>query len=219
MPNNMPDAPFMISPAGVLVDPNFNATPQPGLGPNIDRGNPMAVAQLLPGAAIQLRGIGQFDLSGENRGISGTLQADIITATAAPASVIAALVGSVGGVTKYLVIALDTSNRPRVLFTNDAGTLVGRTQGAGAAVVAGTPFQLRLAWNSGADVLAGRFGSFRINGVLVPNADWNIDPIAAWTPFYPVAVLVGTGGVGGFAGLTDTTAKINHVQVSNTITA
>jgi len=218
----MSDAPFMISPAGLIADVNFDpagpvngfANISPGKNPNVTPptgSGPFAATVLLPGALVQLRGTGETDLTGQLSAFQGSLQADIITITAAPAEAIATIVGNVGPTTLYLGILLDSQNRPFFRITDFAGTLVAFSAPAGAAIPAGVPLQIRFGWDARGRILPG-FALLKINNTIVSPATYTV-PTSPWTVFNPVAILI---GVGGYAGLTDYGGSIVKVQASNT---
>lgn len=218
----MSDAPFMISPAGFIADVNFNpsgpengfANISPGKNPNNTPSSgpgPFAVTAPLPGAFVQLRGTGETDLTGQLNAFQGSLQADIVTTTAAPAEAIATIVGNVGPTTLYLGILLDSQNRPFFRITDAGGVLVAFSAPAGAAIPAGIPLQIRFGWDARGKILPG-FALLKINNTIVSPATYTV-PTSSWTVFNPVAVLV---GVGGYGSLTDYGGSIVKVQASNT---
>ena len=188
----MSDAPFMISPAGFIVDYNFSA---PGTG---------IVTQLLPGATVQLRGGGEFDLTGQLGGARGSLQVDLVTGAAGSAQGLAFLVGNLNPTSTYLGISLDTSNRPTFTITDVQGATKAHGSPSGSALAAGVVLSIVVAWD------ASGSASFTVGGVAQP-----VVVVGPWTAFSPVAVLYGAAGAAAVPGMSAFVGKFNKVQTGN----
>lgn len=218
----MSDAPFIISPAGFITDVNFDpAGPQNGFAnispgkspsgtPNTGRG-PWDVTTPLPQAFLANRGTGQTNLlTGQLvGGFRGTIQADFVTGTAAPAQAIATVIGNFP-VTLFLGICIDSSNRPFFRITDFGGTLVAFSTPSGSAIPAGVPMSVRFAWDANAKILAG-YALLKIGSTVIASSSYTL-PSSGWTPFNPTAVLA---GVGGYNSLNDFGGQIIKVQVSS----
>lgn len=208
-PPLMPDAPFMISPAGFIAQPNWNASPQPGLGPNLSPGSPATVTSLLPGGILQLVGTGEFDLIGNQLGgARGALQVDLVTGTAGTNQALAFLLQTAGVSTIYLGFSLDTTNRPKFIITDVSGTQVAAGSLSGAAIAAGTPLSLRLFWDSAGSVFPP-FVAWTVNGIAQTVSTL---PSTPWKPFFPSTIICGQGGPGSNV---DFVGQLGRVQASN----
>jgi hypothetical protein len=217
----MSDGPFVHGANGLVMDVSFNGFAPGyatvGVQPNIASGEspnlgdspspgPWRVTQLLPGANIQLRGGGEFDLpsgrqsamlgigSGSNPvlgGAMGSIQVDITTGAAGTIQGLGFLTLPYRGTpTAYLGIWLDASNRPSFTITDANGAVQAVGAPAGAALPSGTVLQLRLFWDSTGTVIPG-FVAFYSNGVPQPLGTVT----GPWTSFTPASVLYGRGAV------------------------
>ncbi len=194
---------------GLVASINYNSSPQAGIGSNLGQ---MAFRyfQVLPGKSLQLQGQGLFTISdfGQINDLAGTLQIDLTTGAVGVRRAVAFIIGT--STIYHIGVALDASNRPFVEMTDNYGDQVGLTTPVGAAIPAGTPLQIRLAWNSEGAVFGTRYVSFQVNRVQVPDTDWTVNPVSSWEPFFPLAARL---GVGGFQGLAVFNGTVHHVQI------
>lgn len=234
----MSDAPFMIGANGLIVDTSLNGFApgyatvgqQPNIAPgetpnfgNAPTPGPWVVTQLLPGAVLQLRGGGEYDIvtgqspqlgigSGASPLIGGTMgsmQVDIVTGTAGTIQGLAFITIPIGATpTAYLGIWLDASNRPSFTITDALGVTKAVGAPAGSAIPSGTVLQLRLFWDSTGTVIPSRVAFFS-NGVAQPLGAVS----ASWTAFQPASVLYGTGAV--FSTFTSFLGRFNKLQVGS----
>ena len=219
----MSDAPFIISPAGFIMDLNWNPSgPQngfanlsPGHNPNktpsSGRG-PGAVTPPLPGAVVQLVGTGEFPVVGQLNGPRGTIQANFVTGTAGPAQAIAMLIGDTAPITQFLGITIDSQNRPKFEITDSTGALIAYSTPSGAAVPSGTPFQISLSWDA-TGLFLSSYIFFMINNIPIATTIITM-PSTGWSPFVPVAML---GSVGGYGSLNSFGGSLIKMQASNAV--
>ncbi len=244
----MSDGPFVIGANGMIADVSFigygpgyaTVGVQPNIGPgespNFGQAaspGPWRVTQLLPGALVQLRGGGEYDLPSTSRsplqgigagsspqlgGTMGSVQVDLLTGAAGSATPVVYLSSQVGlGVsvpTVYIGVFLDSTNRPTFTITDVNGAIKAQGSPSGAAVLSGTPFQLRLFWDSTGTIIPS-FVAFLINGVAQPLGTVT----GPWTAFQPQAIYYGRGAsVGGGNPFTGTLHKVqasNYAQPTN----
>ena len=195
----------MVSPAGFIADVNWQA-PQPATGPTINVQNPWSVTPLLKGATIQDRGIGNRDIV--FAGIRGTLEVYLTTGAAGTVQAPALLVKTMDVYPVGLAIGLDATNRPYAILYDNSGAIVGESMPSGAAIPAGTPLVIRLAWNSTAPVDGGKYAYLTVNGAPIPAAEWvaGTDPVAAWTSYRVNGMMLGEI-IGPFSAFTGTLHK------------
>lgn len=198
----MQDTFSILSPAGYVMDVGAVA---PANGTGTYGG--VFVSKLLSGADVQVRGVGEHALNGRLSGRHGTMVINCTTGA----------VGSARGVafialtpTLILGVALDSSNRPYALLVDAFGTTIGQSE-AIAAISAGTPLTIQLAWDAVNVVRDGVHAGFQYNEQV---AAWTTAP-GVWTPFVPTSLYVGTA----FSGhaLADFNGVINKVQVGDTV--
>lgn len=221
----MSDGPFMIGANGLIVDvstngygpgyatvgtqpviatgetPNFGDAPSPG---------PWRVTQLLPGALVQLRGGGEYDLLSTARSpflaigtgtapqlgsTTGSVQLDITTGAAGTPVNLAWLAPYTNLSTPpevFVELFLDAQNRPSFEITDVNGNSVAVGAPSGSAVLSGTYLQIRLFWDSRGAVLPS-YVAFLINGVAQ-----TVGAVTGpWTGFQPAAVYYGRGAALG----------------------
>lgn len=188
------------------------------------RGSSMAaptVVPLLPGQAFQALGRGGQSLTknaGQGpalSGVRGSIDLLIQTGAAGTARTVCFLTDSLTTPTRYLAVKIDTSNRPRVVFTNNLGTIVGSVTPSYAAIAADQTVTVRFTWDSTAPVLSGnaRFASLRVNRELIPETDWATSPVAAWNSFQPTHLMLG-----GSLSDADFNGTVQLLQASNVVT-
>lgn len=187
----------MISPAGYLVSINH---------PNYS--NPDVFRPTTQSKGI-FNTIGAMPLSGW-LGRQGTIMAAATVGATGSARAIAFLVDRYPSPTKYIGIAVDSSNRPYAQMSVDGvGTVIGRSTSSGSIITAGSPINVRLAFNALAPVHNSWMAAFQIDDVTI--GVWSTDPDTTWTPFIPAFLLVGIPPVGGISALN---GAIRHVQLS-----
>lgn len=192
----------ILSPAGYVMDARMIA---PVGGPGSY--GPAVVSPILPG--FHTLGTGVFPATGLS-GRQGTIRVSLVTGTAggsAQAVVMLALSPTV-----MLGVILNTNNQPYALLIDQFGTTVGASKPDPPTHAAGTPLEITLAWNSKGVVYNGFYAGVLAN-VDLPG--WATPPVAAWTPFVPSVVYVGTS-LGGL-GLADFTGTIRVVQVADSV--
>lgn len=184
---------------------NVNQTPLTAL--NGATQGPPEVFPTLPNGIVSISGGGIFSLSrgtdlviGRNR---GTLDVWVTMPTAGTARTIAYLTDNPTTPTHYMMLGIDSSNRPLLRWTNDAGTTVALVVPSFSAIPAGARINARMAWNALTAVEGTRFGYLRIEAgrTVVPDANWTTDPTSAWAAFQPTHLIVGVGigGAGDFS--------------------
>ncbi len=116
--------------------------------------------------------------------------------------------------TKYVVLAVDSLNRPLLRITNVVGTLVAEVTPSTASVSPGTPMSVRLSWDSENLLSASsRHASLTVNGVAVPDANWTTDPTADWASFQPTHLVIGRG----LGAASDFNGVMGNTQISNQV--
>ena len=166
------------------------------------------VAPNLPGAVFDQQGVGTFPLNGVLSGVRGSITVTLITGTAGTARTVLFLTES-ASINDTVLIALDSSNRPFAGITDNAAVVKGQTAGSGAAIAAGQPLTIRLAWDSTQAIDGARFTLLRLEPNTLTN--WTTNPVAAWTPFLPTLLISGQGVSGG----SDFNGTILSIQASN----
>jgi hypothetical protein len=229
----------MIGANGLIIDASFNGYgpgyATVGVQPNIGPGEspnfgqaaspgPWRVTQLLPGAIVQVRGGGEYDLLSTARspmlgigngsspqlgGTMGAIQVDLTTGVAGTVQGLGFLTSPTGGTpTSYIGVWLDASNRPSFTVTDVNGITKAVGAPSGSALPAGVPLQLRLFWDSTGTVLPS-FVAFLVNGVVqVVGA-----VTGPWGAFQPTSVLYGRGAV--FSTYTSFVGALHKVQAGN----
>lgn len=194
---------FIISPAGYIGEYNVSSQMTNAYIP-------------MQNQALVVPSVGQYSLT--LGGQRGTLEATIVAGATGSARAVAFLVENGDAPTRFLGIGLDTSNRPTAFIHNTLGTLVGVFAGSGAAFAVGTVMKLRLAWDSAAmvNVAGSQFASIKVNGVLATGT-WSTDPNAAWVPFVPSALHVGSVGNSSFQSLSPANATFTRVEVASSV--
>ncbi len=178
-----------MSGPGILSDYLFS-TPNNGLGNNAG----WVTTTTLPGSPVQhFRGIGTNDVTGILNPRQGTLEVFCKVGAAGTARAVAFVMptGAPDTNNKAIGVALDTTNRPLAFLSDFAGVVVATSAPSGSAVTSGSLLTLRLAWNSQAAVNGLRFASLRVNGEMIPDAEWGSGALATWTPFVPTQVAIG----------------------------
>jgi len=202
----MSDAPFMIGANGLIVDTSFNGMPPGyatvGVQPNIAPGEspnlgdaptpgPWVATRLLPGAIVQLRGAGQYNLP---TGAASPLQG--IGAPGAP--VLGGVRGSMqidfvgaGNTTGIQTLALLAGATPasQILGSFVAAGALGLVvlDATGAVVISASSgvsltgvHTVRIFWDS-----AAGSAQLYLDGTLI------FAHTGSWTPFAPTSVLYG----------------------------
>jgi len=116
--------------------------------------------------------------------------------------------------TKYILLAVDSLNRPLLRITDAVGMLVAEVTPSTASFSPGAPMSVRLSWDS-ENLLSGsaRHASLTVNGVAVPDMDWTTDPTADWISFQPTYLVIGQGlGASAFNGVMVNTQLSNQVS-------
>jgi len=203
----MPDTFSILSPAGFIME--VDVVP-PQNGPGTHGRN--IVSTLLPGANVQVRGVGEHTLQ-TPRGFSlsgrvGTMQIDCSAGAQGVDQAVAFLrAGSL-----YLGVAVDAINRPYALIYDQFGNLAGKSAiFTPPPVPEGQNLEITLAWDVENVVYFGRHAGFQYNDWV---ALWytNVPP---WTPFQPTSLMVGT--TFGQLALADFAGTIDRVQVGNEV--
>jgi hypothetical protein len=192
----MSDTPFIISPAGFIVDVNFGGPFVPGSG---SFGSSI-VTPVTPGGVILTRGTGQQKISGVS-GIQGTLECYFTTGAPGTACVVAMITNGAG----FIGIGLDATNQPVGFVSDILGASVAQLTLPTGAIAAGTALTVRLVWNA------------TTPQVLLEVSSKNAFPpsLAKWTPFAPTSLWGGSGG-GLVQGFGDFNGTILRIQVANT---
>ena len=178
------------------------------------------VVPLLNDLAFQAQGRGAQSLTvipGQGSrlsGVRGSIDLLILTGAAGTARTVCFLTDSLTAPTKYLAVKIDASNRPRVVFTNNAGTIIGAVTPSYAAIEANQNVTIRFTWDSTAPVEAAsaRQASLRVNRELVPAANWATNPVAVWNSFQPTHIMLG-----GSLSDADFNGSILALQASNLV--
>jgi hypothetical protein len=196
---------IILSPSGAVI--RYNVV---GWSPN-GTGNAQPTVVAPPVGGISMAGTGSLVLSGYNTtGRQGTVDVVFTTGVAGGSDqFVAGVVDSRGTPTGYLGIFVDNENRPFVVITDALGITVASTEPIGQAFPAGTTFHAALEWNSSGRFNGQDFVVFEVGDVSEVN--WGIEAISTWTPFQPVALLVGVA-LGAYAAFTGT---IGNVQLGN----
>jgi hypothetical protein len=194
----MADAPFMISPAGFIVDVDFSGSAPPGLG---NMGNPI-VTPLLPGAAVQARGTGEHPLSYQLNGRRGTLEAYFVTGALGADRMIAMLTDSRG----VIGIGVDSGNQPFGIIWDGLGNPVSTITLPLGSLPAGTPMTVRLVWDSNNPTMI-------IETRTVAAISHEV--VATWGSFVPISLWL--GGSSGIVPYADFNGVIHKIQVSNLV--
>jgi hypothetical protein len=179
------------------------------------------VVPLLPGQAFQALGRGRQSLTKDPSqgpalsGVRGSIDLLILTGAAGTARTVCFLTDNLTTPTRFLAVKIDTSNRPRVVFTDNLGTIVGSVTPSYGAIAASQTVTVRFTWDSTAPVMSGsaRFASLRVNRELVPEANWATDPAAAWASFCPTHLMLG-----GSLSDADFNGTVQLLQASNVVT-
>jgi hypothetical protein len=187
---------------------NINQTPLTAL--NGATQSPPEVFPTLPAAIVSVSGGGQFSLArrgagyviGRNR---GTLDVWVTMPTAGTARTIAYLTDNLAAPTNFIMLGIDTMNRPLLEWTDELGSTVAEVTPSYPAIPAGARINVRMAWNA-LTAIAGeepRFGYLWVESgrIPVPNGDWATDPTSAWAAFQPTHLVLGLGlgGAGDFS--------------------
>ncbi len=194
----MPDFASILTTTGVIVDVDFSTTN--GASGNI--GGFRAVT-LLPGAAVQVRGMGEHLLdAGPITGRQGFLQVSFQTGSTGSTRTLAAFVGTTG---QILGLALDAFNRPLAYITDRYGTVAAQSYPSGVHVPSATGGRVTLIWDAVAGTADMRtdFGS---GGVFA--SSWST--VVPWEHFRPTSLLVGVGIAASSWG--NATGSVLHVQ-------
>lgn len=194
----MPD-PIIISPAGFIAEYNWPSYPLRGIG---QAPSTVALAQKAGGSIIA-RGVGETDLVQPIGGAQGTLDIQVVTPGTGNLAV-AFLVDNAMTPHAYCGISLDASVRPVVTITDVNGTVVAHNTSSAVAGVIGSPVSIHLTWSASTAISGARFVELLVNGIAITSGDWSTNPITAWVPFTPKALLLGTGNLGSFADFTPT---------------
>lgn len=190
----------ILSPAGYVMDVRMIA---PVGGPGSY--GPGVVAPILPG--FHTLGTGVFPATGLS-GRQGTIRVSLVTGTAGGGAQAVAMLAL--SPTILLGVALDTHNQPYALLIDQFGTTVGVSRPDVAVLPAGVPLEVTLAWNSKGVVYNGLYAGVLFNADL---PGWTTSPSAAWTPFVPSFVYVGTS----LGSLADFTGTIRIVQMADSV--
>lgn len=185
--------------------------PTPFMGSMMDQ---PTVVPLLPGVCFDARAKGRHALGTRVSGVQGTIDLLIQTAATGAARTVCYLTDNAVSPTNYLAVKVDSSNRPRVAFTNQLGTVVGQVTPSYAAIAANQPVSIRFAWSSLAAINGLFFASLRVNGLLIAEGDWSTDPLATWLPFKPTHLVL----VGPNIGDADFNGTVLACQVSDEVT-
>jgi len=140
MPNNMPDTASILSPTGAVFAPNWTLT-----GVNGTDSNPGYVSRPVPGVLLATQGIGQFQV--QHGGLRGTLTAEVVAGAVGSSRGLVSLRDTLASPQYEVRVSLDNQNRPtaRVVV---AGVSVAVWTPTSGAIAVGTPFQLRMVWDS-----------------------------------------------------------------------
>lgn len=208
--------------AGRFVQNNM-ATPTAGVGtPTWASGSSMLAATvlpILPGVAFDARGTGRFDLTTDTKlgprvsGRQGSIDLAFVAGATGTARTLAYLTDSLTSPTRYILLGIDTSNRPRLVIKDELGTTVASVTPSYTAIASGQTVLVRMTWDSLNPVYGTRQASLRVNRELIPDGDWATDPTADWTHFQPTHLVLGAG----LAGASDFNGTISLVQVSNVV--
>ena len=115
--------------------------------------------------------------------------------------------------TKYILLAVDSLDRPLLRITDAVGTLVAEVTPSSTAFSLGDPISVRLSWDSENLLLdSTRHASLTVNGVAVPDVDWTTDPTSDWTSFQPTYLVIGQG-----LGASDFNGVMGNTQLSNLV--
>lgn len=182
---------------------------------------PNTVVPLLPGHVFSARGRGAQSLTTDPAlgsrvsGVQGSLDLLVTMGAAGTARTLCILTDNPTSPVRYLAVKIDATNRPFGKITNNLGAVIGVVSPSYAAIAAGQPVLIRLAWDSVnvVDVLAARRATFRVNRDLVASGDWTTNPAAAWAAFQPTHIVLGAS-----LGDADFNGTISAVQVSNSVT-
>ena len=191
----------MISPAGFVADVNYGTFP-----PTFNVYRPLA------GTLVTAKNTGLYPIA-RFFGRQGTILASIKAGAAGSTRALAFLVGKWPSPTKYIGIALDSTNRPFAKLSVDGqGTVSGQSSPNGPAIPSGYPVNVRLVFNALGPIHNGFEVAFLVEDVL--QGVWTINPVSTWVPFAPTALVVGAAPVGG---MTVSNGTILYVQVSDGI--
>ncbi len=187
-------ADFFLSPTGRVVgfDP-------PGVSARPGGGNQgtLAVRQSLPGVAFELRKACYVPVTAAQiPGARGYMDVRCLTGVAGASP--QALVFLCLSATVYLGLAHDTSNRPYLVLTDAAGTVIARTAPTGPARATGLPLHIQMAWDATAGIDGTRHAYMVVNDVPGLDRTWTTDPQADWTSFSPTELQAGATTVSGY---------------------
>jgi hypothetical protein len=193
----MPD--IIISPAGFIAKYNWPSYPQRGVP---DAPYTVAKTQMAGGSLIT-RGVGEIDFKSSSSGEvysqpiggeQGTFDIQVITPTSGLLA-LAFLVDNPTTPTGFLGLYFDSTARATLVIKDIFGVTQAQTTSSAAGGVPGVPLQLHVTWNSQNAISGTRFAEFKINGIAISTGDWTVNPVAAWSPFTPAALLLGVGNV------------------------
>lgn len=197
----------IISPAGFIAQYNYPTYPFRGVGQA-----PLSVTPVLAsGSTLAARGVGDYNLTHVTTA-AGSIQAQFITPSAGNVAV-AFLVDNTTTPKAYLGIALDSHMRPYAVMTDVNGAVVARTTNSGAFGVVGSLVHILLSWSASMSVRGNINAYLKVNNTLSPEGDWTTTPTAPWTPFVPVAMLLGVGNIGSLGDFTPASGIVS-VQLS-----
>lgn len=208
--------------SGMFLQTNM-AVPAVGVNQAANLGGsamqPHTAVPLLPSMAFSARGTGTqsltLDASGPRlSGVQGSLDLLISMGAAGTARTVCVLTDDPASPTRYLAIKIDTTNRPYLVMTNAAGTVIAQVGPSFAALVSGQTAAIRMAWDSRniVDVPTDRRATFKVNRTPVASSDWSTNPNANWTSFQPTHIRLGVS-----LGDADFNGVISAVQVSNVV--
>lgn len=203
-----------------VILPNM-ASPVVGLNQAANWGgssmNAPTVVPLLAKQVFQGRGRGAQSLVDPSQGpklsgVRGTIDLLLLSGAAGTARTVCFLTDNIVSPTNFIAIKIDTTNRVRAVFTDNAGTTIGAVTPATAAIPADQTVAVRFAWDSSAPVQTSdtRRASLRVERELVAPSTWATNPAAVWTPFQPTHIMLG-----GSLGDADYNGTILSCQLSN----
>jgi hypothetical protein len=194
---------FMISPAGFIVDVNYT-----GVSPYYE----LAVTEPLQHPGVTAKGVGDTLLHSELSGRQGTLEVFCLVGATGTARSLVFLVDNLSSPTKYIGVALDTSNRPYVLVSVDgAGGTYALSTPVGSTIPSGTRLDVRLVFNAFNPVDGAYYVAIQVAETIINL--WVTEPLSTWEPFLPGALCAGSA----VAGLAAFNGTIQKVQANSSV--
>jgi hypothetical protein len=162
----------------------------------------LVVNRPVPGLIALARSSGHAPLPANYVATKGTLDMTITTGTPGTDMALASLLNDPDAPLGFILLLLDTSNRPYVMIVDAGGVTVGLSTPSGDAMDEGYSYQIRLRWNATAPVSGNQYATLEVNGVL---QSWASPPTSAWTPFASTLFQVGfcTAGLLGEGAMAD----------------